>query len=791
VHNRVSRFKVSSTNPDVADSSSQDILFELPDLVAPYHNGGALNFGGDGKLYIAVGDNKGNTVAQSKSNLLGKILRLNKDGTIPTDNPFYTSTSGNFRAIWALGLRNPFNFAVQPGTGRIVLNDVGEATWEEINDGIKGSNYGWPNTEGSTSNTAFRSPLFTYGSRSTSSSNRTNCAIVGATFYNPATPKFPADYTGDYFFADYCGYSIRRLDLGTRSASNFASNVTSPVDLKVGPDGALYYLQRAGAVRKISYTGTSPQAPFITDQPDSRTVSVGQSATFTVVAGGTTPLTYQWQRNGANISGATSASFTIASAQTGDNGARFRVVVKNSVGSVTSNEAVLTVTTNTAPVAKITMPPSGTLYRGGQTINYAGTGTDAEDGTLTGAAFTWQVDFHHDTHIHPFVPATTGSTSGSFVVPTNNETASTVWYRIHLTVKDKGGLTGTTFVDVKPTLVNFTVASNPPGLQLTLDGQPVVAPKTVTGVVGITRTLGVVSPQSLNGKTYVFASWSDGKAATHDISTPSTATTYTATFTESAGQTLYEAENAVLSGAVVANNQTGFTGTGFADYVNASGDFVEWTVNAPTAGSYKLVFRFANGSTTSRPLAIAVNGSTVNSGLAFPSTGAWSTWQTVSVTATLNAGNNKVRATSTGSSGPNVDHLALTSTTPPPSHTYEAESALLSGAVVANTKTGYTGTGYADYINASGDFVEWTVNAPAAGSYTLVFRFANGSTAARALALAVNGTTVTTSLSFPMTGDWGVWSTINRSVTLVSGNNKIRLTANGQSGPNVDHLQGP
>jgi len=127
--------------------------------------------------------------------------------------------------------------------------------------------------------------------RAQSSSNRANCAIIGATFYNPPSPKFPSDYLGDYFFADYCGYSIRRLDLSTKSASNFASNVTSPVDLKVGPDGALYYLQRGGAVRKISYTGTSNLPPSITDQPDSKTVSVGQSASFTVASrsGGSVP----------------------------------------------------------------------------------------------------------------------------------------------------------------------------------------------------------------------------------------------------------------------------------------------------------------------------------------------------------------------------------------------------------------------------------------------------------------------------------------------------------------------
>jgi hypothetical protein len=299
---------------------------------------------------------------------------------------------------------------------------------------------------------------------------------------------------------------------------------------------------------------------------------------------------------------------------------------------------------------------AGTLYSGGQTITYSGRGTDPEDGNLAASQLTWQIDFHHDTHIHPFMAATSGSTGGSFVVPVDNEVSANVWYRILLTAQDKGGLTSQTFVDVKPRTVSFTVASNPAGLQLTLDGQPFTAPQTITGVVGISRQIGAVTPQTLSGTTYTFSSWSDGKAATHTIATPATATTYTATFAKSTVK-IYEAESAALSGAVVASTKTGFTGTGYADYTNASGDFVEWTVSAASAGTKTLTFRFANGSTATRSLAIKVNGTTVDPALAFAPTGDWTSWKTVSVQAALVAGSNKVRATATGTSGPNMDHL--------------------------------------------------------------------------------------------------------------------------------------
>jgi glucose/arabinose dehydrogenase len=524
IHNRVSRF---TANGDTAVAGSETILLELNNLSsATNHNGGAMHFGPDGKLYIAVGENANSANSQTLGNLLGKILRINKDGTIPTDNPFFSTAAGNNRAIWALGLRNPFTFSFQPGTGRMFINDVGQNTWEEINDGIAGSNYGWPTTEGQTTDPRFRSPLFSYGHGTGAT---TGCAITGGTFYNPVTPQFPPEYQGTYFFADFCSNWIRRFNPATGAATGFATNASAPVDMVVTDDGSLYYLARgAGAVYRVRYTAS--QAPQITTQPSSVTVSAGQPATFTVAASGTAPLAYQWRRNGVNIPGATAASYTLSPAALSDNGAVFDVVVTNSFGTATSNGATLTVTSNNTPTATITAPASNTLYSAGDTIAYSGTGTDPEDGNLPPSAFTWQVDFHHDTHFHPFIAPTSGSTGGTFVIPRTGETAANVWYRIHLTVRDAGGLTHTTFVDVVPRKVNITLATSPSGLQVTLDGQPVTSPSTVQGVVGITRTLGVVSPQTVGGVTYEFVSWSDGGAATHNVNTPATNTTYIATF---------------------------------------------------------------------------------------------------------------------------------------------------------------------------------------------------------------------------------------------------------------------
>jgi glucose/arabinose dehydrogenase len=237
LHNRVSRF---TANGDVAAAGSEVVLMDLENLSATNHNGGALHFGRDGKLYVAVGENAVPSNSQTLTNRLGKVLRINSDGSIPADNPFHDTATGANRAIWALGLRNPFTFAVHPRSGRLFINDVGQSTWEEINEGVPGGNYGWPSTEGPTTNPAYVSPLHHYAN-----SNSVECAIAGGAFYAPELRQFPASYAESYFFQDLCGGWIRRLDASVQS-NGFATGVSSPVDLLVGHDGSLWTLSRGG-----------------------------------------------------------------------------------------------------------------------------------------------------------------------------------------------------------------------------------------------------------------------------------------------------------------------------------------------------------------------------------------------------------------------------------------------------------------------------------------------------------------------------------------------------------------
>jgi len=197
-HNRVVRF---TANGDRAVEGSERLLLRLNNLTDRLnHNGGALHFGADGKLYIAVGENGNPENAQSSKNLLGKMLRINSDGSIPADNPYYSNENyvGQDKAIWAKGLRNPFSFAVQPGTGRIFINDVGsnerfhQPPYEEINRGVKGANYGWPKYEGPESNENFRGPVYAYPHRIPSRGTRSPAARSTTPRRGPSRPPTSA-----------------------------------------------------------------------------------------------------------------------------------------------------------------------------------------------------------------------------------------------------------------------------------------------------------------------------------------------------------------------------------------------------------------------------------------------------------------------------------------------------------------------------------------------------------------------------------------------------------------------
>ena len=523
--NRISRF---TANGNSTLPGSEFVLMDLDVLAGSIHNGGDLAFGIDGKLYISVGESSNANIAQSFSSVLGKVLRINADGSIPADNPFYATTTGKNKAIFALGLRNPFSMDIQPGTGKIFVCDVGAGLWEEVNEIQAGKNYGWPVIEGlisqqTTPPANYKDPIYTYMH---GAGPDQGCAVVGAAFYNPSTNVFPPQYVGKFYFADYCNGYIKYLDpLSPGSPQTFATGINRPVSIIVAPDGSLYYLARAGLgggseadntsvtdgqLWKVSYTGSG--TPFIAAQPQSITAVVGDVVNFIIAASGTQPLTYQWMIDGAPVvGGPNSPTFPFTITQLSDNGKVFSCQVSNTFGAVTTSNATLTVTSNTrpTPVLTITLSSGETLYQAGQTIQFSGSATDAEDGTIPISSLTWKIDFHHEVHVHPALASTSGTASGTYVIPKIGETDADVWYRVILTATDSQGLSKSVYQDVFPQKINIILTTSPANLTLLLDGQTVQAPITVESVIGITHSVEALITQTSGTGSFSYLTWTD------------------------------------------------------------------------------------------------------------------------------------------------------------------------------------------------------------------------------------------------------------------------------------------
>jgi hypothetical protein len=253
-----------------------------------------------------------------------------------------------------------------------------------------------------------------------------------------------------------------------------------------------------------------------------------------------------------------------------------------------------------------------------------------------------------------------------------------------------------------------------------------------------------------------------------------------------AAPTRYEAENApAVCNGTIDSNWAGFSGTGFCNTTNAVGAAVTWTVSAANAGSATLGIRYANGTTTDRPADVVVNGTTALSGVSFAGTGAWTTWATKTVTVQVNSGSNTIKLAATTANGDaNIDFLDVEVSAPPAFTDYQAENCTISQGVVESNHLNFTGTGFVNYDNVTGSYVECAVSAASAGAATLTYRYANGTTTNRPMTIA--GQTV----DFPSTGNWDTWADVNVTVTLNAGTNAIRATATtANGGPNLDRVR--
>lgn len=517
--NRVSRFTVLG---DLVVPGSERVIIELDPMTGTVHNGGALAFGPqDGMLYISTGEAGKGLNSQDTSNVLGKILRLRPDGSIPESNPYFHRFTGKNRAIYAMGFRNPFSMTFDQVNGLLYVCDVGSGFFEEINIIYPGKNYGWPLIEGNRTTqqepVGYQDPLYTYP-------HGAGCAIVGAAFYQPTQQVFPDSLRNHFFFADYCNGTMYHMDPANAEAGAlvFATEIHRPLAMLTGPDGSMYYLAREGqgggsqednkvstdgTLWRIQYTGNGK--PYVSVDPRDEFLSVGEDATFSIKALGEAPIQYQWYLNDELLTGATDDSLVIDSVTLTMNESLVYCMVTNSIASDTSASAMLLVTSDTRPELYIDLPLSNHTYQAGDTLRFWGHAIDADNEVLPASFYSWRIDFHHNTHSHPAMQTISGVDHGTYIIPVVNETDPGVWYRLHFFATDSVGLDASSYVDILPELTDISF-NGPVGMHFNVDGKILTLPVTVQSVKKLRHSVLANERGMVHDTIYAWKSYGNG-----------------------------------------------------------------------------------------------------------------------------------------------------------------------------------------------------------------------------------------------------------------------------------------
>jgi glucose/arabinose dehydrogenase len=579
VVNRVSRFVLPASN--VVNPATEVVLIDNLPSWAGNHNGGDVQFGRDGYLYISVGDGGcdyagdsgcagANDAARDQHILLGKVLRIDPRGAtpaerIPPTNPFLgadsetcavagrITTAGKTRCqeTFAWGLRNPFRIAFDPSSlaTRFFINDVGQNAWEEIDEAAAGLDYGWNCREGAHTNStsgrcaglppsAFRDPIYEY-------SHDTGCASITGGAFVP-TGSWPTIYDGVYLFSDYvCGQVFLLVPNGTGGyvAGPFATNLgnSSAVALLFGPsgaNGALNYTTYAGGgqVRRIRFTGSANRAPVARMSVDPASGPAPLLASFDGSGSsdpdaGDSVVSYIWSF-GDGSAPVVTAGPTTAHLYAGAGTFTAALIVLDEQGAASDPVAVIVGAGNEPPVPAIISPSVTTRFRVGEVLTLVGTATDADEGQLPDSALTWTVLLHHNDHTHPFLGPVAGNNVPLVAPPPEDLAATeTSFLEVRLTATDRLGAQGTVARNLLPRLVDVTFATVPPGLQVVVNGQPVSG--RVVSWEGYALNVDAPSQSDTAGRRWFFASWSDAGARNHTIVTPATPATYAASFSRS------------------------------------------------------------------------------------------------------------------------------------------------------------------------------------------------------------------------------------------------------------------
>jgi glucose/arabinose dehydrogenase len=531
--NRLSRFQIIG---DVADPDSELVLWEAPRLASMWHHGGAVEFGPDGKLYTSTGDAVDPPTSQDPSLTLGKILRLEPDGATPADNPFLDRPEFDPR-IWALGLRSPFRLTHDRPSGRMWIGDVGSfgpSAREEVNLCVPGANYGWPNQEGDgcyVENCAdYMTPVFAYARTDPvySADGQSASIILGPVYRSDV---YPAEFAGSMFFADYANRWIRRLILNPDGSAvrdepfMFAPHAGSIVDMRVGPDGLLYFVvigyaegETAGVYR-IEFdpnfdrppVAVASASPLVGDLP--LHIQFSSAGSFDP-DGDPAAMTFCWDFG----DGESSSDADPEHSYTRPGLFEARLTVYSGENSDAAEP--ISIAATHLPLGKIITPDSATRYRAGEVIRFSGAGYDEEDGWLDAAAYSWEVHLIHASHTHPLVGPLTGVKSGEFTVAADGHGPENTHYAIQLTLTDSQGLSSTVETEIFPETTLLSFASDPPGVPILLDHEPTATPRDYLSVVGFHHQLEARETVEINGQAFVFRQWSNGQPRVQTFEAP-------------------------------------------------------------------------------------------------------------------------------------------------------------------------------------------------------------------------------------------------------------------------------
>ena len=501
----------------------------------------------DGTLYYSGGD------AQTSRNraldirsAAGKVLHVDRNGRGLPGHPFCAADNDLTHMctkVHATGFRNPWRITLNPANGSVIVGDVGENSFEEINFAVAGKSYGWPCYEGPARVPGASGCAGVYGREGTALAELgpwwhygrdVGISVVGGPVYTGSS--FPAPYQGSVLVADTIGSWIRavRVEGGTSTpVAQLGTGFVYPVHLQATPDGeALYVVEHgSGRILRVFATDSNRRPRAVATATPSSPTSVPATVQFDGTQSSDPdgdPLTYSWTFGDGSVPATGS---TASHTYTSEGVFRASLTVTDAAGATDTH--AFDVTVGERPVVTIDAPAPGTKSIGGQPLALQGHAVDPGNGPVPDANLRWKITLHHAAHQHAFQDRQ-GSTAE--LLPASDHDLDS-YYEITLFATDASGLTGSSTIEVQPKTVQLTMTSTAgaPGTPMTFAGTSFKAPMTRTVAAGYQVPISTVDKFYGNGQTWLWLRWQHGGSRTQTYTVPAQDTTATAVYRAKTG----------------------------------------------------------------------------------------------------------------------------------------------------------------------------------------------------------------------------------------------------------------